>query len=181
MKNKLKIWDLPVRLLHWLLVSSIAAAWYTSEDIGPLHEYCGYSAAFAVAARLLWSFAGSSYARFPQFVLGAGPTMAYLRQVLAGTAPRYLGHNPLGGWMVVALLSCVGLVAFTGWLTTTELLWGYAWPVRIHESLAWLLVALIAAHVGGVIFTSWQHRENLVAAMFSGNKSPEESPETPAD
>lgn len=172
-KEKVKVWDLPVRLLHWLLAAGIAAAWYTSDQTGPLHEYIGYAAAAAVAARLLWNFAGSRHARFGEFVLGARPTLAYLRQVLAGTAPRYLGHNPLGGWMVVALLSCVALVAFSGWLTTTDLLWGYAWPVLIHESLAWLLVALIAAHLAGVAFTSWKHRENLVAAMLSGDKAPD--------
>lgn len=171
MADKLKIWDLPVRLLHWLLVAGIAAAWITSSKTGPLHEYCGYAAATIVAARLAWNFIGNRHARFSQFVLGAKPTIAYARQVFAGTAPRYLGHNPLGGWMVVLLLSCIALVAFTGWLATTDLLWGYAWPVRIHVALAWGLVALIASHLGGVIFTSWKHRENLVAAMVTGKKA----------
>lgn len=171
-KNKQTIWDAPVRLLHWLLVASIAGAWYTSSQTGPVHEYCGYAAAAIVAARLLWGQVGNRYARFPQFVLGVQPTLAYLRQVLAGTAPRYLGHNPLGGWMVVMLLGSIGLVALTGWLATTDLLWGYAWPVLIHEGMAWWLVALIAAHIGGVLFTSWQHRENLIAAMLTGEKTP---------
>lgn len=176
-KNKpatIRIWDWPVRLLHWSLVASIAAAWYTSDEIGPLHEYIGYAAAAIVSARLLWGFVGNAYARFSQFVLGVQPTLAYARQVAAGTAPRYLGHNPLGGWMVVALLACVALVAFSGYLLTTDLLWGYAWPVLIHEALAWTLVALIVAHVGGVVFTSWHQRENLVAAMVTGDKPREE-------
>lgn len=168
--DKIRIWDWPVRLLHWSLVTSIAAAWYTSDEIGPLHEYIGYAAAAIVSARLLWGFAGNAHARFGQFVLGLRPTMAYARQVADGSAPRYLGHNPLGGWMVVALLGCVALVAFSGWCLTTDLLWGYAWPVLVHEVLAWTLVALIVLHVGGVIFTSWHQRENLVAAMLTGDK-----------
>jgi cytochrome b len=159
-----------VRLLHWSLAACIAAAWYTSDQTGPLHEYIGYAAAAIVAARLLWGCMGSPYARFAQFVLGVQPTLAYARKVVRGDAPRYLGHNPLGGWMVLALLACVALVAFSGWLTTTDLLWGYAWPVLIHETLAWTLVALIVLHVGGVIFTSWHQRENLVAAMITGDK-----------
>ena len=173
-KNKLKIWDVPVRLMHWLLVASIAGAWITRHQRGPLHEYFGYAAAGIVAARLLWGFAGSRHARFSQFVLGTQATLAYARRVAAGTAPRYLGHNPLGGWMVLLLLGCVAAVAFSGWLTTTDLLWGYAGPVLVHETLAWSLLALIAAHVAGVLFTSLHQRENLVAAMVSGDKRPED-------
>ncbi|WLI89942.1 cytochrome b/b6 domain-containing protein [Massilia sp. R2A-15] len=169
-KNKLRVWDAPVRVLHWMLVLSIAGAWFTSGEIGALHEYVGYAAAAIVAARLAWGFVGNAYARFSQFVRPAAPTIGYLRGVLRGAAPRYLGHNPLGGWMVVALLACVGLVALSGSAATTDLLWGYAWPVRVHKALAWTLVGLIALHVGGVVFTSWQHRENLVAAMITGDK-----------
>jgi cytochrome b len=58
----------------------------------------------------------------------------------------------------------------TGWAATTDLLWGYAWPVLLHTILAWTLVALIVLHIAGVVFTSWQHRENLVAAMITGDK-----------
>jgi len=71
---------------------------------------------------------------------------------------------------VVALLSCVGLLSITGWAMNTDLLWGYAWPVRIHAAIAWLTCGLVALHVLGVLFTSWQHKENLVKAMFTGNK-----------
>lgn len=167
-----KIWDWPVRLLHWSLVASIVAAWVTSEQTGVAHEYIGYASAAIVTARLLWGFAGNRYARFSHFVRGPGATVAYLRAVAGQRAARHLGHNPLGGAMVVALLSCVGLVAASGWAMTTDLLWGYAWPVRLHEALAWALVGLVVLHLSGVVFTSWQHRENLVLAMFTGKKKP---------
>jgi cytochrome b len=169
-KNKLLVWDRPVRVLHWSLASSIVGAWLTRERTDAVHEYIGYAALAIVAARLLWGLVGNRHARFSRFVLRARPTLAYLRRVLDGSAPRYLGHNPLGGWMVVALLSAVALTGFTGWLTTTDLLWGYAWPVRIHEALAWSVVVLVACHVGGVVFTSWHQRENLVVPMFTGTK-----------
>ena len=159
-----------MRCLHWMLAGAIAAAWLTSSRIGPAHEYLGYATLAIVLARLAWGFAGNRYARFAQFVRPPAPTLRYLRAVTGGRAARHLGHNPLGGWMVVALLGCVALVGATGWIATTDLLWGYAWPVLLHEALAWLLVALIALHLAGVVFTSWQHRENLVAAMFTGNK-----------
>ncbi len=171
MKNKQRIWDAPVRILHWLLAASIVAAWLTSSSTGPAHEYIGYASAAIVLARLAWGRLGNRYARFSQFVRGPAATWRYLRAVLAGRAVRHLGHNPLGGAMVVALLCCVALVALSGWAMGTDLLWGYAWPVRVHEALAWLLVGLVALHVLGVLLTSWQHRENLVAAMISGDKA----------
>ena len=72
--------------------------------------------------------------------------------------------------MVLALLLCVALLGLTGWALNTDLLWGYAWPVRVHQALGWTLLGLIALHLAGVLFTSWQHRENLLAAMLSGRK-----------
>jgi cytochrome b len=97
-------------------------------------------------------------------------TRQYLLDVLHHRPARYLGHNPLGAWMVLALLSVIGLLTLTGWLADTDLLWGYAWPVRIHMAIAWALVGLVALHVGGVLLTSWHQRENLIAAMINGDK-----------
>jgi cytochrome b len=83
---------------------------------------------------------------------------------------RYLGHNPLGSIMVIAFFICVASVSFTGWLFTTDLFWGYGWLSTLHEILAWLLVVLVIFHVAGVLFTALRHRENLIAAMITGNK-----------
>lgn len=168
--NRQAVWDAPVRILHWLLVGAIAAAWITSERTGSSHEYVGYAAGAIVALRLVWGFIGNRYARFRQFVRAPAVTLGYLDAVVRARAARHIGHNPLGGWMVLALLGCVALLTLTGWALTTDLLWGYAWPVLVHVAIAWLLVALIAMHVSGVLLTSWQHRENLVAAMVTGKK-----------
>jgi cytochrome b len=72
--------------------------------------------------------------------------------------------------MIVALLATVAAVSATGALFATDWLWGYAWLANLHAALAWLLIALAAAHVLGVLHASWMHRENLVAAMFTGRK-----------
>lgn len=167
---RVRVWDLPVRLLHWLLAVSIAAAWMTSASTGPLHAWIGYGALALVAARVAWGMCGSVHARFADFIEPPRVVVAYLRRVAAGDAPRHLGHNPAGGAMVLALIACVALLGVSGWALGTDLLWGYAWPVRVHAALAWLLAGLIVLHVGGVLFTSWQHRENLVAAMLHGDK-----------
>ncbi|WP_426112227.1 cytochrome b/b6 domain-containing protein [Massilia sp. PWRC2] len=164
---------MPVRLLHWLLVLTIAGAWLSRSRIGPLHEWLGYGAAAVVGLRLLWGARGNAYARFGQFVAPPRATLRYLRQIASGSAARYLGHNPAGGAMVVALLTTVALVALSGWATTTDLLWGYAWPVRLHTALAWLLLLLIGLHIAGVLLASWQHRENLLKAMLTGRKRPQ--------
>lgn len=171
-KNKWRVWDLPVRLLHWTLVPTIAAAWVTSSRLGPAHEILGYIASGLMGARVLWGFVGSRYARFTQFVRTPDTTRRYLRSVLAAHAPRYIGHNPLGGWMVLALLGCVAALGFTGWLYTTDMFWGYGWLANLHAGLGWTLLVLIALHVSGVVLTSWQHRENLVRAMVTGDKAP---------
>src|SRR5207344_1558354 len=105
-------------------------------------------------------------------VRALGATLGYLRQVLSGRAPRYIGHNPLGGWMIVALLACIAGLSLTGWLYTTDRFWGDETVETVHRLLAWGMLGLITLHVAGVVFTSLRHRENLVAAMFSGRKRP---------
>ena len=120
--------------------------------------------------RVRWGFAGSRYARFVQFVLAPRATLSYLRTVVAHGEPRYLGHNPLGAWMVIALLGCVAGLAFTGWLYRTDAYWGNESVEDAHRLLAWALLAVAVLHVSGVVFTSLRHRENLLTSMFSGSK-----------
>ena len=169
--RRVPVWDAPVRLLHWGMVTAVAVAWWSRSDTGPLHERVGYAVITLLAARLAWGFCGSRYARFAQFVRAPRATLAYARAALAGRAPRYIGHNPLGGWMVLALLANLGALGFTGWLYTTDMFWGYGWLADLHQALAWALLALVALHIAGMLWTSRAHRENLVRAMFTGRKA----------
>lgn len=178
-KSELTVWDRPVRLLHWALALSVACAWWTGGHTDGWHENLGYAAAAIVALRVAWGFGPSRYARFAQFVRGPRATWSYARAVWRGTAPRHLGHNPLGGWMVLALLGCVGLLGLSGWLYTTDWLWGYGWLYWTHFVLGWLLVGLVGLHLGGVAFTGWQHRENLVRAMITGRKPAPDASDSP--
>lgn len=167
-----RVWSRTVRLLHLGLIASVTVAWAFREDLSPVHEMAGYVALAAAVVRSAIGMAGGGYARFGQFVRSRAATLGYARQVLRGNAPRYIGHNPLGGWMVVALLGCIGLLGASGWLYTTDLFWGYGWLAWLHAALGWTLLALVALHVGGVVFTSIAHRENLVTAMLTGRKAP---------
>ena len=167
----MRVWDLAVRVLHWALVVSVALAWATTEWLVRWHQPVGYVASALVAARLAWGFAGGGrYARFAQFVRRPSSTWRYARLALRGREPRHIGHNPLGAWMALALIGTVAALGLSGWLYTTDLLWGDETVERIHLALAWTIVVLVAIHVGGVVFASVRHRENLVVSMFDGRK-----------
>ena len=101
---------------------------------------------------------------------GRARTLAYARRFLVAAEPRHLGHNPLGAWMVLALLACVGGLALTGWLYTTDRFWGDETVEQVHVVLAWTDARAGLLHLAGVAIASFRHRENLVAAMFSGDK-----------
>jgi cytochrome b len=165
----MRVWDAFVRVAHWALACCVIAAWFAR---GVPHEWLGYAALAVVLLRILWGFAGPAHARFSRFVHGASRTAAYARRVLARREERYLGHNPLGAWMIVALLSAVILLAASGWLATTDRFWGVEWVQDLHQWLADLLLALAALHVAGVAYSSLRHRENLVGAMITGRKRP---------
>lgn len=166
----IKVWDPVVRIGHWVLVLSIALAWLTRAGGGIWHEWIGYVSLAVIAVRVAWGWLGSSHARFAEFVRSPTATLRYSRQVLTGDEPRYIGHNPLGGWMIIALLINAALAGFSGWLYTTDRFWGVEWVDTLHSTLADSLLVLAAAHVAGVILSSWRHRENLLAAMLHGRK-----------
>lgn len=145
-------------------------AWATRHGGGRWHEWFGHAAGAIVALRLLWGLVGPRYARFAQFLRSPAATLGYARQVFARSEPRHLGHNPLGGWMVVLLLAAVALTVASGWLYTTDEFWGVQWIEVLHGASSDALLALATLHVAGVLFTSARQRENLVAAMIHGRK-----------
>ncbi len=175
----MRVWDLPVRLSHWVLAGSVLLAWGTAEFPGKLaatiHEWAGYAVLVVVALRCAWGWIGPRHARFAAFVHSPAQTLAYAKAFLHATEPRYVGHNPLGAWMVVALLCMAALASGSGWLYITDRFWGMEWLEEVHSKLAYTLLGLAALHVAGVVFTSLRHRENLVHAMLSGDKKAPEA------
>jgi cytochrome b len=169
----IRIWDPLVRLFHWSLVISFFGAYLLGEDGGLLHQALGYAALGLVAFRMVWGLIGSRYARFSEFIPSPARLNGYVRDVLARKEARYLGHNPAGAVMIVALLLAVIGTGATGWLMTTDAYWQSEWVEEIHEALAGGTLALVGLHVAGVIFSSLRHRENLVRAMISGRKRPQ--------
>ena len=166
----MKGWDLLVRLMHWSLAVGIAGAWITSGTWARFHEPIGYAVLAIAMLRLVWGFVGGRYARFTQFVQSPAHAARYTWLLLRRGEPRYVGHNPLGGWMVLALLACAIAAATTGWLFTTDRFWGDDTVQSLHFALACALLGLVALHMCGVIFTSFRHHENLVRSMINGDK-----------
>jgi cytochrome b len=179
-----RVWDLPVRIFHWLLVALIAWSLASGFLLPPTwiasHLVAGTAAIALVVGRLVWGFLGPTYARFGSFLLAPRAVLAHVAGWRTG-AHRYLGHNPLGGLMVMALLLAVaalavtGVVVLGGSLKTGPLAFAVSFAGgedfrRIHELLAWLLLVLITLHVGGVTFESRRSRENLVRSMIDGRK-----------
>ena len=165
-----KVWDLWVRIGHWLLVLCITVVWLTRHGGEALHEWVGYAALAIVGTRIVWGFVGSAHARFSDFVQHPRAVLSYAQALPRHYEQRYLGHNPLGGYMVIALLVAIALTGLSGWLYTTDKFWGVEWVGETHELLADALLLLVAAHIGGVLFACYRERENLVGAMFHGRK-----------
>ena len=165
-----RVWDPFVRLFHWSLVGLFAVAFLTGDESDRLHIAVGYAIGGLIALRILWGFVGSRHARFADFVSGPRQTASYLRDVVRQKARRYLGHNPAGGVMIVALLLMLVGTSISGYLLTTGAYWGSKAAEEAHEIFANLTVGLIVLHVIGVLAASVLHRENLVQAMITGRK-----------
>jgi len=184
MTETVRVWDLFVRLFHWSLVATVFISLFTEDDMLSLHSIAGYAAGVLIVARVIWGIIGPRHARFSDFVYSPAAVVAYLKGLMTRTAPRYLGHSPAGGAMILVLMVVIALTALTG--VASYGAEEHAGPLAayfadsgratrstlavIHQGLANVLWVAIILHLGGVVYTSLVHRENLVRAMFSGDK-----------
>jgi len=181
-----RVWDLGVRLFHWLLVAAVAVALVTGLS-GPrnwlnIHVAAGAAIGGLVAFRIVWCFMGSTYARFSSFPVALSAIGADLAALVVGRRSRYLGHNPLGSLMVLALLAILTLIAMTGVVTlggvdkqgpmafAASYAAGKA-TQRVHQALAYGLLVMIFGHLLGVAYESIRGPTNLVLAMITGEKA----------
>jgi len=181
-----RVWDLGVRMFHWLAVAAVATALLTGL-FGPpnllgIHLAAGAALGGLVAFRMLWGFMGPTYARFSSFPVHLTAIDADIAGLLAGRRPRYRGHNPLGSLMALALLAIISLSVMTGVITlggvdkqgplafAMTYVSGKA-AQSLHLALAYGLLALIAGHLLGVAYESNQAGANLPLAMITGKKA----------
>ena len=169
--QKIRIWDAPVRVFHWLLVLSFVGAYLTAEsEVWRLvHVTLGYTLGGLLAFRLVWGVIGTRYARFSSFVRGPGAVIQYLKAIKAKQPEHHLGHNPAGA-VAIVLLMLLGLgITVTGYITYNDL--GPGWVGELHDLLANAMVLVIIGHLVGVVTASLQHKENLVRSMVTGFKT----------
>ncbi len=169
--ERVKVWDLPVRLFHWLMVLCFAGVWLThdSDALRFWHVLLGYTLFGLLLFRLLWGLIGTRHARFASFVRGPRAIRAYV----SGKSGRHLGHNPAGAVAVVLLLLLLLGQVISGWQMVAGPT-GFAefWE-EAHEVLANATLAMVGLHLAGVLWSSLRHRENLVASLFHGKKRAE--------
>ena len=168
--SMIKVWDPVVRLFHWSLVIAFTVAWLTGDELKRVHEGAGYAIVGLLVIRIVWGLVGTSYASFSNFIYRPSTILNFLFDTIRFRAKRYLGHNPAGGAMVIALLTTLAATTATGIMMTSDTYWGVEWVENVHETAANLALVLVGLHLAGVFVASIEHRENLVAAMITGRK-----------
>lgn len=182
--EEIKVWDLAVRLFHWVLASCFLVAYVTEDDYMTLHSYAGYTITGLLLFRLIWGFTGPRHARFSDFACAPRQIISYLIEVVRFRAERFIGHNPAGGAMVFALLASLGVTVVSGLIVfgveqasgpLAGLMVRAPFVIGkraedVHEFFANLTLVLVILHLAGVALASLQHRENLVYAMINGRK-----------
>ena len=169
-KQMVLVWDLPVRVFHWLLVISFAGAWLTSESEAQqmLHYAFGYSACALVLFRIVWGLAGTRYARFTQFVKGPNSTLQHIKSLLTGKDHIGPGHNPAGAIAMILLMVFILLIGITGYWSVKDFLGDLM--SEAHELMSNLTIVIIAIHVLAAIIMSLMQKENLIRSMVTGKK-----------
>jgi cytochrome b len=183
-KKQILVWDIPTRLFHWLLVVLVINCVVTAKIGGNFmtyHMYSGYLVLTFLIFRLLWGVFGGYHSKFVNFVRGPSIVLQYAIGLIKKDMPHYLGHNPLGGWSVVAMLLTLLLQAMTGLFASDDIFTeGPLYPLvsnsvsstltRIHNINAIVIGCLIAVHLTAIIFYLVVKHENLIKPMFTGIK-----------
>lgn len=168
------VWDVFVRISHWLLVSAFAVAFWTHDSIWErdIHAQAGYVAGCLLLARIVWGFKAKGYAKFSAFPFQPVEGLRYVLQILKGHAQRFVGHNPAGSLVIYSMLLAGPLSIVSGiWVYNDGWIPSLSLPLaEIHHDLSWIWTILILMHIVGVIVESAAHRENLVWAMITGYK-----------
>jgi cytochrome b len=178
------VWDLPTRLFHWALVLLVGTNLFLIEPRGGIatviHMTAGYAVIGLLLFRLVWGFVGSPRSRFTDFVHPWAAVKAYAARLRRLAPPRSVGHNPLGGWMIVAMLAVLAGMVTTGVFASGRHAAGAlasVVPVEltalagdIHGFLGNVMIGLVIVHVAGVAADWLLTRENLVKAMINGRK-----------
>jgi cytochrome b len=180
------VWDFPTRVFHWALAIAVVTSYATGDEDGVsfiVHTASGYAVALLLVFRLVWGFVGSAHSRFSDFVYSGRSVKDYAKQLLRFDPPRFVGHNPLGGWMIILMLAVLAGTVVTGLFSGNDdgggagiLLPLIAAPggeglAEVHEFFGNFILVLAAIHVLAVFVDWFLTGDNLVKAMITGHKS----------
>ena len=191
---KVRAWDLPTRVFHWLLALLILfswASWRYSERLNDptlaYHRWIGHAVLVLVLWRLLWGLFGSSTSRFAAWLWWPWSAAAYGFRLLRGETPLYLSHNPLGSYMILALLGAVTSQAILGLFTVehNDLTAGPLYRLVSEERqkeisnwhlwfFYWVILVLVPVHILANLLYGFAKKEPLVTAMITGRKPAED-------
>lgn len=168
----IRIWDIPTRLFHWLLVAGLIGAFCIAQFGGkrgaafPYHAMIGLVLAAMVLLRIVWGFIGTRYARFGSFLFPPGAVVDYLKGIKTGDPVKHAGHNPASSYAIFLMLALVLAIVGSGL--------GKAYDIEalgeVHEATVYALLAVAGVHVLGVLLHTLRHKENLTLSMVSGKK-----------
>lgn len=164
------VWDLPLRLWHWALAAGVLAAWFTPTVYDGLHRVLGYTVLGLLAFRLVWGFWGSRYSRFRMVGVRLRASPRYLWNLRRGITGRYIGLNPAGTLMLIALMVSLAVSTITGAMSVTVTFFGVWWVEDAHHYSSDAVIVLVVLHVAGVVLMGILQRENLIRAMVTGRK-----------
>jgi len=178
------VWDIPTRLFHWILVGLVIFSFITGKiGISAMryHEWSGFGILVLVVFRLMWGFIGGQQSRFSNFVKGPAAVTRYASSLLRKDSKPHIGHNPLGGWSILAMLITILIQAGTGLFANDDILTEgplFAlvskqtsdWLTGVHHLNQKILLVIVLIHIAAVIFYLIAKRENLIKPMITGNK-----------
>jgi len=179
---RIRVWDLPTRIFHWVLAVLVLFSFATGKIGGSWLEWhmkSGYTVLALVLARIVWGVAGSETSRFTSFVRGPRALVRYAGDIAAGRRRGSVGHNPMGGWMVVFMLAVLLAQASSGLFADDEIATQGPLAVKVSNALVarmsafhyyngWTVIAAVLLHVIAIATYWMAWRENLVAPMWSG-------------
>ena len=178
------VWDIPTRLFHWILVGLVIFS-FISGKIGVTamryHEWSGFAILVLVVFRIVWGFIGGRQSRFSDFLKGPAAVIRYASSLLRKDSKPHIGHNPLGGWSIIAMLISLLIQVGTGLFANDDILTEgplYAlvskqtsdWLTGVHHLNQKVLLVLVLIHIAAVFFYLIAKRENLIKPMITGSK-----------
>ena len=179
---KVRVWDLPTRLFHWLLalgVVGLAVSGLIGGNAMVWHFRFGYAVLSLLLFRLVWGLVGGRWSRFAAFIYAPASVVNYLKG--RGKPEHSVGHSPIGAASVFAVLGILLAQAGTGFLSDDEI--SASGPLtrfvsnatvnlatNYHKNIGkWLLLALVVLHIAAIVFYLWR-KQNLIKPMLSGDK-----------